>query len=303
MKTDTNATAAQTAETAWQAAGPLLEALPFDCELPGIEAYTTLRGIEAHTALRGGEPQDGDPAKPSPYSAFSLCDHTGDDLTHVERCRQTFCRLTGVDAGRLVMARQEHTTRVAVVDASHLALSAAGSQQSLQGVDALVTTLPDVMVGVNTADCVPVILADPAAGIVAAVHAGWKGTAAGIVSAAVAAMTRLGANAGNIHAAIGASICPDCFEVGEEVVSRFADAGFPMAQVRHTNAVTGRSHIHLQEANAWLLRLSGVPQSHIAVSGACTRCQPLRYFSARRLGIRSGRTFTAVVRRQHPAGT
>lgn len=259
-----------------------IENLNFDTPLTGIEAFTTLRGeVDAS----------------NPYSQVNLCNYTGDTPEHVDCCRRQLCQHLGIEPQRLIMPRQTHTADVAVVGENYLALTGAEREALLNEKDAIVTTLSGVAIGVNTADCVPIILADEVNGVIAAAHAGWKGTAHRIAAATVAAMVQQGADVANIHAAIGASICQDCFEVGDEVVQHFEECGFNVEQITRRNATTGKAHISLQQANALVLQQSGIAPNHIAFSGNCTRCHPERYFSARRLGIASGRTFTAILRR------
>lgn len=229
------------------------------------------------------------------YSQWNLCDYTGDDPQRVLEARKRFCQLMGIDLDRLVMPRQRHTTRVAVIDSDFINASAEVKCQRLDGIDALVTTLPGVCIGVNTADCVPIVLADPTAGVVGVAHAGWRGTVGRIAQATVRTMAALGARPDRISAAMGASICADCFEVGNEVPQAFADAGFDLSLIMRRHPTTGKAHINLQEANRLTLVNAGLDPANITLPTACSRCLPNRYFSARRLGIDSGRTFTAIM--------
>lgn len=247
--------------------------------------------IQAFTLLRGTVDASDN------YSSVNLCDYTGDNPVHVAEGRNALCRSLGIPAERLIMPRQTHSSHVAVIDTAFLSLSADARSLRLHGVDALVSSVPDVAIGVNTADCVPIALCDATAGIIAIAHAGWRGTVARIAAATVARMVELGARMPHVQAAIGASICPACFEVGDEVVREFADAGFAIDHVMHRNASTGKAHIDLWKANRQVLLDSGLETANIAISGNCTRCHPSKYFSARRLGIHSGRTFTFIIRR------
>lgn len=253
----------------------IVEPLDFARPIDGIEAFTTLRG---------------DVSADDSYSAFNVCDYTGDTPAHIAECRQQLCASLGIEAPHLIMPRQSHTSNVATI-------TSLGEMPNLQNIDALVTNLTDVAIGVNTADCVPVVLADPAAGIIGVAHAGWKGTKMRIASRTVEAMCLLGALPERIMAAIGAAICQDCFEVGDEVVAQFAEAGFNVDAITKRSAATGKAHINLPEANRICLIQSGLRSENIALSHRCTRCNPERYFSARRLGINSGRTFTCLLRR------
>ena len=252
----------------------MIKPLQFNHNVGSIDAFTTERGAaDLHSA----------------YSEFNCCGYTGDSPEHVAECRSRLCRELGIGEANFVTARQTHSARVAVIDSLPTGL--------IEGVDALVTRLRGVAVGVFTADCVPILLCDAEAGVVAAVHAGWRGTVAGIVRNAVETMTEQGARPERIEAVVGPSICWDCFEVGDEVVAEFRRHAFSLHDIVKRNSATNKPYINLAAANRWLLESSGVPAANISLSGLCTRCEPLRFFSARALGINSGRVLTGIVLR------
>ena len=224
----------------------------------------------------------------SPYSEFNCCGYTGDNPAHVDDCLKRLRTLLGTE--HIVTARQTHSTNVAVIDSV--------PPTSPTDVDALVTRLPNVAIGVFTADCVPILLCETKSGLIAAVHAGWKGTVKGIVANAIETMVDEGADRCGIEAVVGASICQRCFEVGDEVVAEFAKRAFSLNDIVWRNPVTGKAHIDLAEANRWLMESAGVPNANISLSGLCTKCEPQRFFSARTLGINSGRILSAIIRRQ-----
>jgi len=191
-------------------------------------------------------------------------------------------------AARLFVAHQVHgahvidvgldddPARIAAVKADGLSSCAAGAA-----------------VAVLAADCVPVLLADPRTGAVAAVHAGWRGTAAKVVVAALARMTRIyGTRPADVRAALGPSLGPCCFEVGPEVVSAVLAAA-PGA--REAGAIVDRAprpHVDLRRVNQVLLHAAGVPAAAIDPGGACTRCDAARFYSYRRdhgiVGLQAG---------------
>lgn len=239
-----------------------------DLRLPGAAALTTERDCSSPD---------------NPYDGFNACFYTGDDPLHTESCRHAIaCRLGLADPALLIMPRQTHTCRVASVTSSD-------AGRSLEDVDALVTADPEVALGVSTADCVPLLMVDPVAGVAAAVHSGWRGTAGHIAAHAVEAMTGLGASPRDIRAALGPCICTDCFEVGEEVAEAFTAAGLGGA-VRNDFGI--KPHIDLAKAVSITLVRAGVAPP--APPPGCSRCLPGRFFSARRLGIASGRTLTVI---------
>ncbi len=248
----------------------------------GIDAFNVLRG-EMHNSTQ-------------PYGEINLCDYTGDDLAHVVKSRLALCNRLHITLDKLIMPRQTHSVNVAVVDDQLMALPYDQMTNRLQNVDALVTPLSGVCIGVNTADCVNIVLCDREADIVAVAHAGWRGTANRIALNTVTAMQMLGARPSRIVATMGASICRQCFEVGNEVVEEFAAQHFNLNAMITRNADTGKAHINLQQANAQVLAEAGLDTQNICWNGECSRCNPHAYFSARRLGINSGRTFTGIIR-------
>lgn len=168
-------------------------------------------------------------------------------------------------------------------------LEAASANGAAEG-DGLITNEPGVVVGIKTADCVPVLLADPATHAVAAVHAGWRGSAQNIVSAAVKELvTRYGAHAQDLHAAIGPAIGACCYEVSPEVARQFG-TWIP----EYADAVLPR-RIDLARVNAIQLSRAGV--TNIWTAGECTFCNPDRYFSFRREKEQAGRMTSFIGRR------
>jgi polyphenol oxidase len=147
--------------------------------------------------------------------------------------------------------------------------------------DAIVSREPGVIVGVRTADCVPVLLVDPNLRVVAAVHAGWRGTVQRIVPAAVAHM---GADPTHLLAVIGPCIGECCYEVGPEVSERFRST-FPERP--------DLGHVDLSEANRRQLLDAGLSPGNIELSGLCTRCNP-DLDSFRRDGEAAGRMVAAI---------
>lgn len=257
-------------------------------ELVTLDFVQPIAGVVAFSTTRGET--DGRNA----YSGVNLCDYVGDDALRVLDSRLSLAMQLGVDLDELVMPRQTHSCRVAVIDEHFRSLDIDKQEEALEGVDALVTTMPGVVIGVNTADCVPIVLADAQAGVIAVAHAGWRGTVGRIAESVVGEMCRQGAQPDRIQVAMGPSICQDCFEVGDEVVAAFKKAHFDLNAIVVRNPASGKAHIDLRVANRDVLVAAGVPADNIVLSRHCSRCEHKRFFSARRLGINSGRTFTAI---------
>ena len=156
----------------------VMELLKLDFARPveGVEAFSTTRGeVDGRNA----------------YSGVNLCDYVGDDALRVLDARLTLAMHLGVDLDNLIMPRQTHSTRVAVIDERFRSLDIDKQEAALEGVDALVTTLHGVVIGVNTADCVPLVLVDGQAGVIAVAHAGWRGTVGRIGEAVVKEIPKL----------------------------------------------------------------------------------------------------------------
>lgn len=175
------------------------------------------------------------------------------------------------------------------------------TREDLEGVDALLTNIPGLAIGARTADCIPVLLYDEPHHAVAAVHAGWRGTVLAITAKAIRRMTALyGTDPASLKAIIGPGIGPDSFQVGEEVVDAFREAGFPMDTIhtyrgpRIEGTMEGGHHLDLWEANRWLLLQSGLLPANIHVAAICTYAHNDRFYSARREGIRCPRIITAI---------
>ena len=184
--------------------------------------------------------------------------------------------------GHMATLRQIHSAKWVV---------AAGRGGVLGIGDALLENTPGAVVAVKTADCVPLLLVDPAHRAVAAVHAGWRGAAANIAQKAVAAMAaKYGSRAGDLHAAIGPAIGKCCYEVGPEVAARFG--------------VEGRAHIDLAQTVRAQLEAAGVGEGRIYTAGLCTRCRAAEFHSYRRDGAAAGRLYSyAGIAESSPAVT
>jgi YfiH family protein len=175
--------------------------------------------------------------------------------------------------------RQIHSDRV-------LALHECGADSEA---DALVTSEPDRWIGVKTADCVPILLADPEHHVAAAVHAGWRGTAANIAAAVVARLARdFGSRPEALVAGIGPAIGACCYEVGPEVVCQFASI-FP-----EWDDLSHPKRLNLAEANRRLLVRAGVPANRVDTASLCTACSPDQFHSWRRDRRTDARMVSAI---------
>jgi len=156
--------------------------------------------------------------------------------------------------------------------------------------DAAVAESAGLVLGIETADCLPVLVVDPVRRAVAAAHAGWRGTAAGVVRAAVAALVAGGSRPGDLIAATGPGIGPCCYEVGDELRSAFGEGGAEFFRP----GPRGRPHLDVRAANERQLRDAGIDPSRIHRVADCTRCRADLYHSYRRDGKGAGRMINFV---------
>ncbi|TDI47567.1 MAG: peptidoglycan editing factor PgeF [Acidobacteria bacterium] len=155
--------------------------------------------------------------------------------------------------------------------------------------DGAVTSRSDVILLLQTADCVPILLRDTTSGVVGVIHAGWRGALAGVVARTLEAMASLGASPSSIRAAIGPAIGPCCFEVGEEVAAPFARLSPALIEGQGPSW-----RLDLPGAVAHLLRRAGVPGEDTRTVAACTRCRTDLFFSHRGEKGLAGRLIAAI---------
>ena len=217
------------------------------------------------------------------YSGFNINNYCGDETHHIVENRRSLAAVLGINDSHIIMPHQVHGTEVRRIDGPQ--------QEVIEGVDAVMTDVPQLCIGVSTADCIPILLYDETHHAVCAVHAGWRGTVKRIVHAAIHAMhATYGTESFQLKAVIGPGISLESFEVGDEVYQQFADAGFNMGQIARKYS---KWHINLPLCNRLQLEEWGVKD--IYMSGICTYQQYKDYFSARRLGVNSGRIFTGIM--------
>ncbi len=262
---------------------------------PELHFYDFGEGVKAFSSTRHGGFSKGR------YAAFNINHYCGDNEESIRKNRALLCEQLNIDEDRLMMPHQVHQTEIVVVDETFMRLSASERKASLEGVDALMTDIAGVCIGVSTADCIPILLYDKVHHASCAIHAGWRGTVKRIVEKAVAKMTDVyGSCPEDLVAQIGPGIHLESFEVGNEVYESFAQEGFQMKTISQRFPVADGSvlckwHIDLPTCNRQQLLASGIPSSQIAVSEVCSYQHSETYFSARRLGTNSGRIFTGIL--------
>ena len=244
---------------------------------PGLIAYPDI----AHAFFgRAGGLSEG------PFSSLNVSETVGDDPELVDDNRRMVAAALGFDPHHLVILKQVHSNAV---------LTVTGPLEGLRPeADAMVTTRRGLLLGILTADCTPILLADPEAGVIGAAHAGWRGAVDGIVGATVEAMLGLGAKRERLVATIGPTISAFNYEVGPQFMADFL-ALHPDGSDYFTHPETGREHFDLPRFVVDQLAAAGVRQ--VDQVGGCTYGNPDRYFSHRLAthgGTRTGRQIAAI---------
>jgi YfiH family protein len=225
---------------------------------------------------------------PMPQDALNLAGFDDDAAENIYENRRRFLQLFD-GAWTLAAGWQVHGSDVRVVRDEAQAREPIGARGETEHCDALVTDAAQVLVGVKTADCVPILLGDARRRAVAAIHAGWRGTLALIIGKTIERMREeYGTQVEDIRAAIGPAAGACCYEVGHEVIEAFR-ASFHDADDLLTPTRESHARIDLQRANRKQLIAEGISPQRIHVAPFCTMCRTDLFFSYRREKILHGR--------------
>lgn len=212
----------------------------------------------------------------------------GDEPEKVLENWRIFGEALGIDTARFVHGQQVHGNHVRIAAASDA--HAITEPSSWDGADGYVTNVPGLPLVVFTADCAPLLLQDPEAGVVGAVHCGWRPVAADIVKNALEAMISLGAAAGNIRAAVGPCIHRCCFQTGPEVPEAMEEMlhGEGEGLYAPDPSAEGKFRLDLPGVVKRRLCQLGVRGENVEIVGQCTTCLPEIYWSHRSMGLARG---------------
>ena len=245
-----------------------------------IFEYSLDNRVRAFSTTRKGGVSTGN------YSSFNISHYCNDRLENVQENRNRLSLLLDIPCERIIVPRQVHLTEVQAVTSQT-------KNTDIEGIDAIITNEKQLCIGISTADCVPILLYDTTKQAIGAVHAGWRGTVGKIVCKTIQKMQEhYNSFPQDLKAIIGPSISKEAFEVGDEVYDAFATAGFTMSEIAERRE---KWHIDLWAANFNLLVETGVEMENISVANICTYNDYDTFFSARRLGINSGRIYTGIL--------
>ncbi len=269
---------------------------------PVLNYYDLSDDVKAFSTTRHGGVSKGN------YASLNINEYCGDSKANTDANRLLLANELGIDVNHIIMPHQTHGVESRIIGEEFATLPDDVKKMLLEGVDAVMTNIPGMCIGVSTADCIPVLLYDEEHHAAAAIHAGWRGTQARIVHKAVQEMRMAyQTDPTKLKAVIGPGISLDNFEVGDEVYADFEQAAFDMSAIAEerikrnpnaedpTKAFERKWHINLPLANIQMLTHNGVDEANIINTGICTFDNADNYFSARRLGIESGRIYTGII--------
>ena len=227
------------------------------------------------------------------WASLDLGVSCGDDPDRVRENHRRFFAAIGADGDKLALTNQVHGGEIRAVTSADWKRDVYDKPD--YEADGLVTATPGVILKVTAADCLPILFYDPVRRVIAAVHAGWRGTASGIAGSAVERMCQIyGSRPEDILAAIGPGISQCCFETHEDVPNAMMAAlGASALQCMEVKE-TGKFAVDLKGLNRMRLLAAGLTEEHIALCADCTACLPDKYWSHRKMGTARGSMAAAI---------
>jgi polyphenol oxidase len=227
--------------------------------------------LNAFSTRKGG-------VSPLPANALNLAPFKGDSSDNVVENRRRFLSAIGSGPATLVTARQTHSTeRVSIA----LSEQAPGAPPDC---DAMTSRANGILLAIQTADCLPILIGDPRTGSMAAIHAGWRGTAGRIAERTVADLMQQGFDARHAIAALGPAACGDCYEVGQDVIERYKKEFRYWRDLLSDANDDGKAYLDIHAANTQQLLFCGFTEDRIHVAPYCTMHDSDLFFSYRREG-------------------
>lgn len=247
-------------------------------EIGSISLYQSDVLLKFHNLVHGFTTRKGG-VSVGEYESMSLSPFRGDDISSVHKNEEILCSELGLDVNKLTSTCQRHTDNIEIIDGNRVGIGIRYGWE--KGVDGVITTLKNVPLICYSADCVPVLLYAEDIGAIAAIHAGWRGTVAGITKKCVKKLTGMGAAPEKIYGAIGPCIGQCCYEVSEDVACQFEEK-------YRISKGNGKYMLDLSRVNFDLITSCGVEKENVSLSSICTRCNNDLFFSHRGQNGKSG---------------
>lgn len=263
----------------------------YDCLGDNVTAFTTTR----HGGYSKGN-----------WASLNINAYRGDNPDTVEANLKAVADELGIAPDHIVRQHQVHETELRMIDDSYFSKTETEKREMMEGVDGVATSEISVCIGAFTADCIPLLFHDPVKKVVAAAHAGWRGTKKRIAEKMVAFLGKnFGTQPKDVRVLVGPGITFHNFEVGQEVYDEFAEAGFDMEKIAgrmpamhpETDGNIEKWHIDLPQCNRLQLIESGVRTENITLCGIDTVDNSDDYFSARTLKKDFGTMYTGILLR------
>ena len=267
---------------------------------PELHFYELANNVVAFSSTRHSGVSKGN------YAAFNINRYCGDSPDAIEQNRKSLANCLEIDVNKLIVPHQIHSDSSRIIANEYFKLPANIREQIIEGVDAVMTNELNVCIGVSTADCIPILLYDTKHHATAAIHAGWRGTVKHIVQKTIKEMGIVyQTKPQELQAVIGPGISLQNFEVGDEVYEQFANACFDMERIAKRFRVMQpkegelplKWHLDLKLSNRIDMETMGVLPQNIIDEGICTYDNTNDYFSARKLGVDSGRIYNGIILR------
>ncbi len=225
---------------------------------------------------------------PSPYASLNLGINTDDAPSNIISNHDTVSKALNFDLSFLVSSTQAHEDRILCISQKPEHKDSKAPGVCYEGFDSIITDQGSITIMIRVADCVPVILYDPASKVIALVHAGWKGTLSEITIKTIHQMKKqFGCSPADIKAGIGPAIGKCCFSVSNEVAEKFT--GQLERSEYFVNQNNSSSYVDLKKANMVQMLIAGLNEKYIETSEICTSCSSDVFFSHRREKGRTGR--------------
>lgn len=219
------------------------------------------------------------------FEAMNLGFSRGDNKESVHKNYELFAEAVGVPLGDMVLSSQYHHNHILKVTPEHKGMGIF-KDRNYDDIDGLETSISYLPLVTFYADCIPIYFYDPIRHVVAMTHAGWRGTASGIVSDLIERWIKEGSDVQNIKVGIGPGVCSECYEVSREVIDGMK---YDFAEQHYVYySEKDKFHIDLKAMNKSILMSKGILETHIEVTNLCTTCHPELFFSHRRHGNNRG---------------
>jgi polyphenol oxidase len=254
-----------------------------------IEAWQS-----AWPGLRAGFTTKNGGTSKKEYESLNTGFHVGDRLEDVVKNREIIAENLDFPLRSWIGAEQTHETNIVKIKSEDMGKGAIDYESGMKATDGLYTGEKGMLLTLCYADCVPLYFMAPDNGYIGAAHAGWKGTVGGIAKKMISRWNDEGISSSQIYAAIGPSICGECYIVDDKVITLVKNMLEENDEKPYNLISKGQYQLNLQSLNALIIEKAGVPRSQIEVSSLCTSCEGNQFFSHRRDNGKTGRNLSFI---------